>query len=73
MKPVSVLGIYAADLIFIAARLPRMGETLIGNDFRLEPGGKGSNQAVAARRAGAEVNFIAKLGRDTFGDQAPAM
>lgn len=73
MKPVSILGIYAADLSFVATRLPRVGETLIGTDFRSGPGGKGSNQAVAARRAGADVNFIAKLGRDTFGDQARAM
>ena len=73
VNSVTVLGIYAADLSFLAPRLPVMGETLIGTDFRMGPGGKGSNQAVAARRAGATVNFIAKLGADTFGDQARQM
>ena len=72
-KPVTVLGIYACDLSFLAQRLPAMGETLIGSDFRLGPGGKGSNQAIAARRAGAAVNIIVKLGQDTFAEQAQAM
>ncbi len=67
---VTVLGIYAADLAFRAPRLPAMGETLIGGGFQLGPGGKGSNQAVAARRAGAEVRFITRLGADEFGEQA---
>ena len=73
MNSVTVLGIYAADLSFLAPRLPTIGETLIGSNFRMGPGGKGSNQAVAARRAGADVNFIAKLGRDAFGEQARQM
>ncbi|MFO1350136.1 MAG: ribokinase [Gammaproteobacteria bacterium] len=72
-KPVTILGIYACDLTFLAARLPRIGETLIGSDFRLGPGGKGSNQAIAARRAGAAVNLLVKLGRDAFAAEARRM
>lgn len=45
-----VLGIFAADLAFRAERMPRMGETLLGQQFTLGAGGKGSNQAVAATR-----------------------
>lgn len=70
---VSILGIYAADLAFTAARQPVMGETLLGSKFSMGPGGKGSNQSVAAARAGAKVTFISRLGKDAFGDQALAM
>ena len=65
---VSVLGIFAMDLIFRTNRLPVTGETVVGNSFATGPGGKGSNQAVAARRSGAEVVLISKLGGDDFGD-----
>jgi ribokinase len=61
---VSVLGIFAMDLIFRTNRLPVTGETVVGNSFATGPGGKGSNQAVAARRSGAEVVLISKLGGD---------
>jgi ribokinase len=47
-----------------------MGETILGRSFALGPGGKGSNQAVAAARAGGEVHFVTKLGQDTFADMA---
>jgi ribokinase len=70
---VAILGIYAADLAFHAPRQPIMGETLIGSKFAMGPGGKGSNQTVAAARAGAKVSFITKLGKDNFGDAALAM
>ncbi|MEO6609281.1 MAG: ribokinase [Aestuariivirga sp.] len=70
---VSILGIYAADLAFTAKRQPVMGETLLGSKFSMGPGGKGSNQSVAAARAGAKVTFISRLGKDAFGDQALAM
>jgi ribokinase len=70
---VAILGIYVADLAFRAPRQPVMGETLIGTSFFMGPGGKGSNQAVAAARAGAEVSFITKLGKDNFGDAALAL
>jgi ribokinase len=70
---VAILGIYVADLAFRAARQPIMGETLLGTSFAMGPGGKGSNQTVAAARAGAAVTFMTKLGKDDFGDQALAM
>jgi ribokinase len=70
---VAILGIYVADLAFKAKRQPVMGETILGSAFSMGPGGKGSNQTVAAARAGAKVTFITKLGKDNFGDAAIAM
>ena len=67
---VVVMGSYVADVAFRTEKLPAWGETYMGSYFKLGPGGKGSNQAVAAARAGARVSFISKLGRDPFGDLA---
>lgn len=67
---VSILGIFVADTAYLAPRMPALGETITGSGFSVGPGGKGSNQAVAAARAGADVSFISKIGRDTFGDLA---
>lgn len=67
---VAILGVFVADLAFRAARLPAIGETIIGSGFAVGPGGKGSNQAVAAARAGASVSFISRIGRDTFAELA---
>lgn len=67
---IAILGVFVADTAYRADRPPRMGETILGNSFALGPGGKGSNQAVAAARAGAEVHFISKLGQDAFADLA---
>lgn len=69
-KTVLVMGSFVADLAFRAARVPAWGETLMGESFALGPGGKGSNQAVAAARAGASVRFFSKLGNDAFGQIA---
>jgi len=69
---VAILGIFVADLAFRAGRMPAIGETVLGGGFAMGPGGKGSNQAVAAARAGADVTFISKLGRDSFGEIALA-
>jgi len=66
------MGSFVADLAFRTDKLPAWGETFMGNSFQLGPGGKGSNQAVAAARAGAKVSFISKLGGDPFGDLARA-
>ncbi len=57
-------------MVIKAARLPEPGETIAGGRFVMTPGGKGANQAVAAARLGAEVTLIAKVGHDSFGDQA---
>ncbi|KXF75750.1 ribokinase [Paramesorhizobium deserti] len=67
---VSILGIFVADTAYLAKRMPNIGETITGSGFSVGPGGKGSNQAVAAARAGAQVSFISKIGRDTFGEMA---
>jgi ribokinase len=67
---VVVLGIFVADLAFMAPRLPVMGETILGQGFRIGPGGKGSNQTVAAARAGGNVALITRVGRDPFGEIA---
>jgi ribokinase len=50
--------------------MPKWGETILGEAFKMGPGGKGSNQAVAAARLNADVRLITKLGRDAFGDMA---
>jgi ribokinase len=67
---VAVLGIFVADLAFRAPRLPLMGETILGQGFKDGPGGKGSNQAIAAARAGGDARMITRIGRDTFGEMA---
>lgn len=67
---IAILGVFVADTTYRADRLPRMGETHLGKSFALGPGGKGSNQAVAAARAGGDVQFITRLGRDAFADMA---
>lgn len=67
---VVVLGTFVADLAFRAERLPAIGETVLGRGFAIGPGGKGSNQVIAAARAGARTAFITRLGRDTFGEMA---
>lgn len=71
MKPrILVVGSSNTDMIIQLERIPRPGETILGGTFHTAAGGKGANQAVAAARAGGEVTFIARLGRDVFGDQA---
>ena len=70
MGRVVILGVFVADTAYRAERQPKMGETILGQGFKLGPGGKGSNQAVAAARAGAETYMITRLGRDTFAQMA---
>lgn len=71
-KPVVILGVFVADTAYRADRQPRMGETILGNSFKLGPGGKGSNQAVAAGKLGADITFLTRLGVDAFADMAKA-
>ncbi|MER9450285.1 ribokinase [Mesorhizobium sp. M0254] len=71
-KPVVILGVFVADTAYRANRQPRMGETILGNSFKLGPGGKGSNQAVAAGKLGADITFLTRLGVDAFADMAKA-
>ena len=70
MKSISILGVYVADLAFFADEIPIIGETIIGKEYFIGPGGKGSNQAVAASKAGAKTFFISKIGDDQFGSMA---
>ena len=65
---VTILGIFVADVVFRAARLPEIGETIIGSGTAIGPGGKGSNQSVAAARLGGAITFITKIGEDAFGE-----
>lgn len=67
-----VIGSSNTDMTIKGDRLPKPGETVLGGEFRMGPGGKGANQAVAAQRLGANVSFICKVGRDIFGDNAIA-
>ncbi|MGI9397933.1 MAG: ribokinase, partial [Paracoccaceae bacterium] len=61
---------FVADTAYRASRMPKMGETILGNSFVLGPGGKGSNQAVAAGNLGADVTIITRLADDDFGKMA---
>ena len=65
-----VFGSINLDLVARVARLPRPGETLAGESFAALPGGKGANQALAARRAGAEVTLVGAVGDDAFAASA---
>lgn len=65
-----IVGSYNTDLMSKTPWLPKHGETVLGGPFKLGPGGKGSNQAVAASRLGAEVHFIGCVGEDYFGEIA---
>ena len=65
---IAVIGSANTDLITFADAFPRPGETLFGRNFDLGFGGKGANQAVAARLCGAEVLMVAKVGKDLFGE-----
>ena len=65
-----VVGSSNMDLVVKSPRIPAVGETILGRDFIMTPGGKGANQAVAAAKLGAEVYFIARLGDDVFAEQS---
>lgn len=67
-----VIGSSNTDMTIKGERLPLPGETVLGGIFRMGPGGKGANQAVAAQRLGGNVTFVCKVGNDTLGDNAVA-
>jgi len=70
---ITVVGSYATGLTMKVKRLPASGETLLGSGYRADYGGKGSNQAVGCARLGAQVGFVASIGKDSFGDMALAL
>ena len=65
---VCVVGSFVIDLVFKVEHRPGPGETMLARDFGMFLGGKGFNQAIAARRLGADVSMVGRVGRDTFGD-----
>ena len=67
---ITVVGSYATGLTMKVERLPSSGETLLGTGYRMDYGGKGSNQAVGCARLGAKVSFVARIGSDSFGQMA---
>src|SRR3954454_24704850 len=68
MSPkVVVVGSANMDLVALAPRLPLPGETVLGDNFVMTPGGKGANQAIAAARAGGRTVFLGAIGSDAFG------
>jgi len=67
---VVVVGSYATGLTMKVQRIPGPGETLLGTGYRVDFGGKGSNQAVGCARLGAHVDFVARIGDDAFGKMA---
>ena len=73
MKRILVFGSLNYDMTARVEDFPKPGQTILGLSFTTGPGGKGSNQAIAAHRAGADVSFATKLGMDSFGDSAFAI
>ena len=70
MKSISILGVFVADLCFIGDKIPSKGQTILGKKHVVGPGGKGSNQAIAASRLNGEVSFITKVGKDSHSEMA---
>ncbi|MCU4181487.1 ribokinase [Bosea sp. BH3] len=68
-----VFGSINIDLVTPVERLPGAGETVLGPGYSVHPGGKGANQALAARRAGADVALVGAVGHDGFGEAALAL
>lgn len=70
IKTITVIGSSNTDMVIKTSKLPQPGETILGGNFLMNPGGKGANQAVAAARLNGQVTLVAKTGEDLFGQQA---
>lgn len=70
IKKILVIGSSNTDMVIKSKHIPRIGETILGGNFFMNPGGKGANQAVACARLGGDVTFICKTGNDIFGNQS---
>ena len=70
MTKITIIGSSNTDMVIKSGHLPAPGETVLGGDFFMNPGGKGANQAVAAARLGGEVHLVCKVGKDVFGETA---
>ena len=70
MKKIIVIGSSNVDMVVRTSHLPAPGETILGGEFFMNQGGKGANQAVAIKRLGGNLIFMAKLGNDVLGRQS---
>ena len=70
MKKIIVIGSSNIDMVVRTSHLPAPGETILGGEFFMNQGGKGANQAVAVKRLGGNLIFVAKLGNDILGQQS---
>ncbi len=70
MKNIVVLGSINTDFVIQTPRFPRVGETVLGEEYKVHYGGKGANQAIAAARLGSNVSMIARVGNDSYGKSA---
>jgi ribokinase len=70
MENIVVIGSSNTDMIVQTPHIPKPGETILGGTFSTAAGGKGANQAVSCARAGGRVTFVARVGKDMFGEQA---
>ena len=70
LSKILVIGSSNTDMVIKTREFPKPGETVMGQTFLMNPGGKGANQAVAAVRLGAVVRFVTKVGSDVFGKEA---
>ena len=70
MKSICVFGVFVADVCFIGENIPEVGQTILGTKHLIGPGGKGSNQAIAAARLGGNISFITKVGDDNNAEMA---
>ena len=73
MTRITVVGSVNLDFVATASHLPAPGETVTGASLARHPGGKGANQALAARRLGAEVLLVGCVGADSLADEALAL
>ena len=70
MKSICIFGVFVADLCFVGSKIPIKGQTILGKKHIVGPGGKGSNQAIAAARLNGDISFITKMGKDSHSQMA---
>ncbi len=70
MKSICIFGVFVADLCFVGSKIPIKGQTILGKKHIVGPGGKGSNQAIAAARLDGDISFITKMGKDSHSEMA---
>ncbi len=70
MKSICIFGVFVADLCFVGNKIPIKGQTILGKKHIVGPGGKGSNQAIAAARLNGDISFITKMGKDSHSEMA---